>query len=71
MANLSEHKLNEKVTITCYREKSTMRRRDALDLYLEGMRCSEGSEHERYETIFFQLMAGRMECSDETPLYAI
>lgn len=71
MANLSEHKLNEKVTVTCYRQKKTMKRRDALEFYLEGMQCSEGSEHERYETIFFQLMAGHTECSDEIPFYAI
>lgn len=71
MANLTEHKLNEVVTITCYRQKERMKRRDAMAFYLEGMQCSEGSEHERYETIFFQLLAGRTECSDEIPFYSL
>jgi len=65
MTALKQNKLNEKVSITCYRQVEVMTRREALEKYYEGMCCSEGSEHERYETIFFQLMQGRMECSDQ------
>lgn len=53
------------VTVVCYGEERTMERKDALRFYLQGMMCSEGSEHERYETIFFQLSAGRSYASDE------
>ena len=63
---LTESKLNEKVTVTCYRQTEVMIRRDAIEYYFQGMCCSEGSEHERYETIFFQLMMGAMTASDET-----
>ena len=69
MADFSARKLNEKVTVTCYRKTERMTRRKALEFYYEGMKCSEGSEHERYETIFFQLMEGRMTASDEIPMY--
>jgi hypothetical protein len=68
---LSVSKLDEQVKVTCYRETETMTRRKALEFYYEGMLCSEGSEHDRYETIFFQLMEGRMEVSDEIPMCAI
>lgn len=68
---LSVSKLDEQVKVTCYRETETMTRRKALEFYYEGMKCSEGSEHDRYETIFFQLMEGRMEASDEIPMCAI
>ena len=71
MNGLSTSKLNEKVKVTCYRETKTMTRRKAMEFFYEGMKCSEGSEHERYETIFFQLLEGRTNCSDEIPFYAI
>lgn len=71
MNGLSKSKMNEKVKVTCYRQTEIMTRREAMEFYYEGMCCSEGSEHERYETIFFQLMKGYTECSDEIPFYAI
>ena len=70
-SNLSQHKLNEEVEVTCYRKKEKKTRKEALQEFYRGMMCSEGSEHERYETIFFQLLAGYTECSDEIPFYAI
>ena len=57
-------KNNDIVVVTCYRQKETMTRRDAMKKYMEGMMCSEGSEHERYETIYFQLAAGLPQASD-------
>lgn len=71
MNGLKVNKLNDVVSITCYNKTENMRRRDALEKFYEGMMCSEGSEHERYETLFFQLLEGRMKCSDSIPVYAI
>lgn len=53
------------VKITCYRKTKTMRRDKAMDFYLDCMYNSDGSEHERYETIYFQLKDGAMTASDE------
>ena len=71
MDGLLESKMSENVKITCYNKTRTMTRREAMEFYYEGMCCSEGSEHERYETIFFQLMTGHTECSDEIPFYGV
>lgn len=54
----------DKVTVICYGEKETLTRDVAMAKYLRCMYGSEGAEHERYETIFFQLMAGRTNVSD-------
>ena len=71
MNGLALNKLNEQVTVTCYNRTEKKTRREALAKYYEGMKCSEGSEHERYETIFFQLLEGYTECSDQIPFYGI
>ena len=67
MAGLTKRQLEEQVKVTCYRETETMKRRDAIAYYQEGMlSCDPGSsECERYTTIFCQLLEGRMVCSDE------
>jgi hypothetical protein len=52
------------VTITCYNKTRKLTRRSALKYFMQGMQCSDGSEHDRYETIFFQLLEGNMVCSD-------
>ena len=51
--------------ITCYGKTETMRRGDAIDFYLEGARCCEGCESERYFNIYCDLIDGAMVCSDE------
>ena len=71
MNGLAVNKLNETVTIECYRQKEKKTRREALEEYYDCMKNSEGCEHERYETIFFQLMEGYMECSDQIPFCEI
>lgn len=71
MNGLAINKLNETVYVECYNMQDKMTRRAALEKYYEGMKCSEGAEHERYETIFFQLLEGYTECSDQIPLYSI
>lgn len=57
-------KLTDIVTTICYGNITKRTRIDALEFYMDCMRNSEGSEHERYETIFFQLMDGKKVCSD-------
>lgn len=64
MKALTKKQLNETVTITCYRQTEQMKRHEAIDFYLEGMMCCEGSEAERYATIYGQLMQGLKNCSD-------
>lgn len=53
------------VVVTCYGQSEVLPRKKAMEKYLEGMRCSEGSEHERYESIYFQLLDGAKEATDE------
>ena len=61
--------LTDMVSVTCYGRKQTYTRKDALQEFAEGMACSEGSEHERYETIFFQLLNGEKNCTDERDFF--
>lgn len=68
---LSLHKLEERVTITCYNQTETTTRRKGLEFYYDCMKHSEGAEHERYETVFFQLLEGYTECSDQIPFYEV
>lgn len=70
MNGLALDKLNETVSVTCYNQTQKMTRREALEKFYEGMKFSEGSEHERYETLFFQLLEGLTECDDSVPFYA-
>lgn len=65
MKRLTKKQLNEKVKVTCYRRTEVMTRKKAIDEFYEGMIFCDGSEAERYTTIYLQLMEGRMECSDE------
>lgn len=52
------------VLVTCYNRTESMTRNNALKKFLDCMRNSEGAEHERYETIYFQLVDGKTEVSD-------
>ena len=61
---LTKNKLDEIVEICCYNKWEKMTRREGLKKYREGMLCSEGSEHERYEKIFFELIEGKMFATD-------
>ena len=65
---MTQKQLNEEVTVTCYRSTTKGKRRDMIKFYLEGMRACDGSERERYETIYFQLLDGRINCSDALAL---
>lgn len=58
-------KKDDIVTITCYGRTEKVPRKDALNFYLEAMMNSEGSEQDRYTTIYCQLKEGQKVCSDE------
>lgn len=64
MKKLTRKQLNETVTITCYNKTEEMKRKDAIDFYLEGMMACEGSEAERYTNIYLQLLEGEIVCND-------
>lgn len=67
--SLTPTALNERITIKNYGCIEETTRRDALNFYYDCMKNSEGAEHERYETIFFQLLEGNTTCSDEIAFY--
>jgi hypothetical protein len=52
------------VVIECYGQIETMERQKAIEKYYEGMVCCEGSERDRYVTIYEKLMNGEKICSD-------
>lgn len=67
MARLTKRQMDEQVKVTCYRKTETMTRRKALKEYEEGMRCCDpgSSEYERYSTIYWRLMDGLTEVTDD------
>lgn len=60
--------LESRVTVitNCYgQERKWIDREEAKKYYLDCMRNSEGSERDRYVTIYLKLMDGLKYCSDE------
>ena len=62
-------------TITCYGEKKTYpdsARKQMMDFYAEGMIACEGSERDRYTSVYMGLRAGAKNVDDdwqwETPV---
>lgn len=56
----------EQITTICYGKKDTWQsREEAISFFRQAMASSEGSEHDRYFSIYIQLCLGMMECSDE------
>lgn len=68
--NLKPSTLNERVVVKCYNDAEEMTRKDALNFYYDCMKNSEGAEHERYESIFCQLLEGKTTCSDRLAIWA-
>lgn len=64
MKKLTKKQLEEVCTITCYGQTSKMKRKEAIDSFMEGMLMSEGSERERYANIYAGLVHGRTDVSD-------
>ena len=50
--------MNDLATITCYRTTETLRRREAIRIYMEGTLACEGSERDRYADILSALLTG-------------
>ena len=65
MRQLTKEQLAEQVRVTCYGKTKTWVREKAIDEFYEGMMCCDGSEAERYKTIYCQLMEGHTVVSDE------
>ena len=56
----------DSVTTVCYGEKEIWdSREDAVSFFLQAMAGSEGSERDRYVTIYAKLISGSDVCSDE------
>lgn len=54
------------IKTTCYGMSRTWKsRKAAKEFFLMCMENSEGSEHERYSRIYFDLCDGLFDCSDE------
>ena len=67
MARLTKKQMAEQVTVTCYRQTEKMTRKEAVKFYMDGMMgCDPGSsECARYTSIYFQLLDGLTEVTDE------
>lgn len=54
------------VKTLCYgKEEIWDSRKEAIDFFLRAIVGSEGSEHERYTKIYFELISGEAVCTDE------
>lgn len=60
---------NEMVTIVCGGQIERMTRQEGINKYYECMLCCEGSEGERYKSIYCQLMEGKTVCDDRLGFY--
>ena len=58
-------KCDDPVVVTCYGQKKTWERKDALNFFLEAMMVCEGAERDRYVAIYYQLLRGAKEARDE------
>ena len=56
----------DSVTTVCYgEEKLWDSRKEAKEFFLEALKATEGSERERYATIYAKLIIGKNYCTDE------
>ena len=56
----------DSVTTVCYGEEKVWdSRKEAKDFFLEALKATEGSERERYATIYTKLILGKNYCTDE------
>lgn len=57
---------SEEIHVTCDGKKEVWtNRQDAMAFYKKGICMSEGSERERYASIYTQLLIGSNNCCDE------
>ena len=63
---VDEVEILDSVTTVCYGEEKLWDcRKEAKDFFLEGLKATEGSERERYATIYTKLILGKNYCTDE------
>ncbi len=66
VVGVDEFKVLDTVTTVCYgQEQIWDSRKEAADYFLEGIAATEGSECERYTSIYVQLLAGKEYCTDD------
>ena len=54
------------VKVICYGQEQIWESRDeAILFYLDGVRCCEGAERERYMNIYLNLIDGQDICTDD------
>ena len=62
----------EQITTICYGKMDTWQsREEAQAFFLKAMAGSEGSEQERYATIYTQLCLGMIECMFDTNMVQV
>ena len=47
------------------KSEDNLERKEAKDFFLEALKATEGSERERYATIYTKLILGKNYCTDE------
>lgn len=58
-------RMDEPVFVTCYNKRERWNtRREAMAFYLEGARCCDGCEAERYFNVFTKLLDGYNDVDD-------
>lgn len=63
---LMQESKNDSVTTICYNQKQHWdNRQDAIDFFYDGMMSTEGSESNRYQKIYSELISGKKICTDE------
>lgn len=66
VVGVDEFKVLDTVTTVCYgQEQIWDSRKEAADYFLEGIAATEGSECERYTSIYVQLLSGEKYCTDD------
>ena len=57
--------LDSVTTVSCGEEKLWDSRKETKEFFLEGLKAIDGSERERYATIYAKLIIGKNYCTDE------
>ena len=66
VVGVDEFTVLDTVIIVCYGEEQVWdSRKEAADYFLEGIAATEGSECERYTSIYVQLLSGEKYCTDD------
>lgn len=64
IAELAMSKQHKVITVCCGEKKVWLDREEAKDYFLESMMSSDGEIHERYSSVYMQLINGLNYCTD-------